>query len=97
MANTVEIIPVVLTISGLLHKESRRRLQRAGVELDWTKITRDLVIQNAKDVSSFIKNHPDIIDQSSQVMIESDQDSQCESVEITQSSGPQHNLRYEAT
>ncbi|BFU20666.1 hypothetical protein, conserved [Entamoeba histolytica] len=52
----VEIIPIILSINGLIHKESARRLKTLKLQLEFPKILRTIIIKNMKDLMFYTFN-----------------------------------------
>ncbi|BFU19944.1 hypothetical protein, conserved [Entamoeba histolytica] len=52
----VEIIPVILSINGLIHKESVRRVKALKLQLNFSKILRTIIIKNMKDLMFYTFN-----------------------------------------
>ena len=72
-------IPVVLTIGGLLHKQSRIELERIGIILNWKQLIRTIIINNTIDVLAYISNHLRASDETNLKDSEDDEDSRSES------------------
>ncbi|BFU22483.1 hypothetical protein, conserved [Entamoeba histolytica] len=68
----VEIIPVILSINGLIHKESARRLKTLKLQLDFAKILRTIIIKNMKDLIFYTGNSGSTLEeeQSNEIMLE---------------------------
>ncbi|BFU18675.1 hypothetical protein, conserved [Entamoeba histolytica] len=52
----VEIIPVILSINGLIHKESIRRLKSLKLQLYFSKVLQTIIIKNMKDLMFYTGN-----------------------------------------
>ena len=52
----VEIILVILSINGLIHKETVRRLKTLKLQIDFPKILRTIIIKNMKYLIFYIFN-----------------------------------------
>ena len=61
-AKSTKMIPVVLSISGLLNKKSKEELDRVGIRLQWSKILRTIVLHNVNDLISYFSHQAPIID-----------------------------------
>ena len=47
---TINIIPVIATINGLINKQSVEDLKEIGIEINWKKLIKDIVIRNMQDL-----------------------------------------------
>ncbi len=52
----VIITPVVITINGLVHKESVRKLKQEGIEIDYKKALKYLMVNNMQDLMFYLGN-----------------------------------------
>ena len=82
----IQVIPVVITKSGLLHKQSRYELERLGIKLNWKTIIRTIIIQNAIDVLTYLSSRLRASGKTNLEDSENDEDSQCESLLISEES-----------
>ena len=76
---TMRTIPVVLSIGGLLHKQSRIELEQIGIQLNWKQLIRTMIINNTIDVLAYISNHLSASDETNLKDSEDEQDSLSES------------------
>ncbi|BFU23498.1 hypothetical protein, conserved [Entamoeba histolytica] len=53
----VRIIPVVISINGLINKESNKLIKELKIEIDIEKETKNLVIKNMNDVMEYCGDH----------------------------------------
>ncbi|BFU23193.1 hypothetical protein, conserved [Entamoeba histolytica] len=53
----VKIIPVVISINGLVNKESNKLIKELKIEIDIEKEVKNLVIKNMMDVMEYCFNH----------------------------------------
>ena len=53
----VKIIPVVISINGLVNKESIRLIKELKIEIDIVKEVKNLVIKNMMDVMEYCGDH----------------------------------------
>ena len=60
------IIPVIMTISGLINQETIKQLKRYQINIDWNKVVRDIVVRNMQDLMFYngvsIEEETDISD-----------------------------------
>ena len=45
-----QIVPVIISIHGLIHKQSVTDLKEIGIEINWKKLIKDIVIRNMQDL-----------------------------------------------
>ncbi|BFU20992.1 hypothetical protein, conserved [Entamoeba histolytica] len=53
----VRIIPVVISINGLINKESNRLIKELKIDIDIEKEVKNLVIKNMMDVMEYCGDH----------------------------------------
>ncbi|BFU24574.1 hypothetical protein, conserved [Entamoeba histolytica] len=82
----VEIIPVILSINGLIHKESVRRLKTLKLQLDFSKILQTIIIKNMKDLMFYTGNSGSTLEeeQSNSNMLEMNSNAEIEHIEETE-------------
>ena len=54
--NMVKIIPIVITVNGLLHSQSRLQLTNIGIKVHWQRIIRTIMIESACQMRNHIVN-----------------------------------------
>ena len=52
----VKIIPIVITVNGLLHSQSRLQLTNIGIKVHWQRIIRTIMIESACQMRNHIVN-----------------------------------------
>ena len=55
-AKSVKIIPVVLSINGLINQLSLVDLAEFGLNIDWENIVRTVIIRNMQDIMTYFNN-----------------------------------------
>ncbi|BFU22537.1 hypothetical protein, conserved [Entamoeba histolytica] len=82
----VEIIPVILSINGLIHKESAKRLKSLKLQLDFSTIIQTIIIKNMKDLMFYTFNSDSTLEeeQSNASMLEMNSITPIEHIEETE-------------